>query len=200
MWYDNAVASTVECDRCQGDYACRGIWWVNFYGYLIDCKVSLFSARNLLFLLFRFSWALTRLLLRVDFFANVSYSQAARQVEFPKKDQAIILEAIDGFTSRDYALAHGKVINPTDMISIVHISNKRMIIVLSSKELAGKVTDETTKINIKGITDIEIHSYIPKTKRIILSNVFPWIPASLIENKLNEHGITLPQYRLYEQV
>uniref|UniRef100_A0A6V7LX22 CCHC-type domain-containing protein n=1 Tax=Bracon brevicornis TaxID=1563983 RepID=A0A6V7LX22_9HYME len=121
---------------------------------------------------------------------NVSYSQIAQQGDLPKKDQAIILEAIDGFTSRDYALALGKVVNPAEMISIAHISNKRIMILLSNKNLVEKLTEKETKIDIKG-TEIVIHSYISKTKRVILSNVFPWIPASLIENKLIEHGITL---------
>lgn len=102
---------------------------------------------------------------------NGTYSQASQQGDLPKKDQAIILEAIDEFTSRDYALALGKVINPSDMVTVIHISNKRILFVLSSRKLVEKLTDETTTINIKG-TNIEIQSYIPKTKSVIISNVF----------------------------
>lgn len=45
--------------------------------------------------------------------ANVSYAQVTQQATFPKKEQAIILDAIHGISIKRYIVAIGNLIRPT---------------------------------------------------------------------------------------
>ena len=120
---------------------------------------------------------------------NVSYAQAAQREIRPIRNQAIVMDSLDGLTRRDYALAIGEKIVPENMRYISRISHSRICIYLNSEENATKLIDTHKYVNINN-TRIEIRPLISTSKRIIISNVNPTIPNTLIETKLAEFNIT----------
>ena len=106
----------------------------------------------------------------------------------PSKDQAIILDSLEGVPVQDYLLAISTVVDKSDIRYISKISHGRVCIYLSSKEIADKLTDNNVKITI-GNHKLEIRPLMSKSKRIILSNVCPIIPSTIIEEELLKHGI-----------
>lgn len=120
--------------------------------------------------------------------SSVSYARILQQEHFPTKEQAIILDAISGFTIHDYTLAVAKLIEPKDIRYVSRISHSRICLYLSSKEVADKLTDNKTTVNI-GTNSLEIRPLISKAKRIIVSNVCPIIPHSHIEDELTKFNI-----------
>ena len=69
----------------------------------------------------------------------LSYSKVAQKEICPTRNQAIILDSIDGLTIRDYALAIGGIIGPSNMISISRISQNRICIYSKSEEKADEL-------------------------------------------------------------
>ena len=59
---------------------------------------------------------------------------------------------------------------------------------MSSKELADNLVDNNVKITIKEHV-IGIRHLFTNNKRIVLSNVQPFIPSNIIEQELSKHGI-----------
>lgn len=113
----------------------------------------------------------------------------AQQTLFPKKDQAVVTDAIEGLTVKDYTLAIGRIVQPANVLFVSRISNGRICVYLSSQELVDKLTEPGTKINIDPHT-LTLRPLISKAKRIIISNVCPIIPHYVIEDKIKALNIT----------
>ena len=110
-------------------------------------------------------------------------------VEFPKKEQAIVTDAVDGLQIKDYVLAVRKLIGPQNIKFASRISQGRVCLYLSTQELADTITALGSKVNI-GSHTLPLRLLVSKAKRIILSNVCPIISHSVIEKKLLEFDIT----------
>ena len=106
----------------------------------------------------------------------------------PTKDQAIILESINGLKVEDYAVAVGNLIEPINIRYFSRLSRGRVCLYLSSKTIAEKLTDKPEFVNIKN-DKLQIKPLIPKSKRVIISNVDPVIPASLIVEELQKINV-----------
>lgn len=119
-----------------------------------------------------------------------SYANATQKEVFPTKDQAIVLESIEGIPINDYILALGKIIDPSHIRFASKISMNRVCIYLSSKEIVQKVTDQKTSISL-GNNILTIKPLLTKYKRLILSNVCPVIPHNVLEDELKKHDIRL---------
>ncbi|CAG9791951.1 unnamed protein product [Diatraea saccharalis] len=119
-----------------------------------------------------------------------SYASVTSSTCFPKKDQAIVLDSIDGITLREYIIALSSIIPATCIRFISRISNARICIYLDTKKTADKLLDENKKINIKEHI-LEIKPLITRNKRIVLSNVCPVIPNYVIEQKFHELNIQI---------
>ena len=119
---------------------------------------------------------------------TVSYAKMVQQVQYPTKEQAIILDSIEGLSVQDYTIAIGNLVQPSNIRYVSRISHGRVCIYLSSKELADKVTDNHTTVKV-GTHTLEIRPLISKSKRIIISNVCPIIPAHVIEKELSKFDI-----------
>ena len=117
-----------------------------------------------------------------------TYSQVFQQQVFPTKDQAIVLDAIEGVQIQEYAEQLSKIIDSKNIRFASRISNGRVCIYLNSKETADKLTETSTKINI-GSHTLEIRPLISKSKRIILSNVCPIIPHTVLLQELQKMDI-----------
>ena len=120
---------------------------------------------------------------------KVSYAKIAQQTVYPKREQAIVTDSVEGITIKEYAVAIAQIIGPHNILYISRISHGRVCLYLSCQEIADKLTETHKHINIQTHT-LEIRPLISKTKRIIISNVHPVIPNNVIENKLSEFNIT----------
>lgn len=120
--------------------------------------------------------------------ASLTYAAVTQSVLFPTKEQAIVMDAIDGVSIKEYTLAVAKVISPANIRFASRISNGRICMYLANQQLVDKITDTNVNINI-GTHQLRIRPLISKARRIILSNVCPIIPHDLIEKKLTNMGI-----------
>lgn len=121
---------------------------------------------------------------------SISYARIASQTVFPKKEQAIVIESIEGIPVHEYTVAVGRIIDPSNIRFVSRISQGRVCLYLSSVALVDRlVCPGNNKINIKS-NILEIRPLIVNTQRITFSNVCPIIPHEIIIAKLMEIGIT----------
>jgi hypothetical protein len=121
-----------------------------------------------------------------------NYAQIISQQpnKFPKREQAMIIDAIEDTRLTDYATSIGKVIGPKNIISISKISNNRICTYLSSKQLADDFVTKFPEISIAG-TRTKVRKLISSAKRIIISNVCSSISHHIIEQALKQTGLKL---------
>lgn len=127
--------------------------------------------------------------------SKMSYAEKAKKsqqptTQTPKKDQAIILNAIDTIPTKEYVLAIGKIVNPANITFASKISNNRICIYLKTKEIVDKLIDSHPELQIND-TKTEIRRMINPAKRIIISNVCPHLPHASIELALQNAGLKL---------
>lgn len=108
---------------------------------------------------------------------------------FPKKDQAIVIDALENVQIKDYAQALGRIIDPSQIRFLSRISNNRICIYVSSKVVADEIIDNKKYVTIQN-QKLPIRPLISRNRRIIISNVCPIIPHVEIEKKLLEMNIT----------
>lgn len=113
----------------------------------------------------------------------------------PKKDQGIILNSLPDIKIKEYIIAIGNIVGPKNIIAASRVSNQRIGIYLSQKEIVEKLIAKHQIINIDN-KEIAIRRLIAPSKKIILSNVSPSIPNETIEMTLKNLGakITSPIY------
>lgn len=119
----------------------------------------------------------------------LSYANVTQSECFPKKDQAIVIDAIDEIPIKEYITAIGSIVKPNNIRYASRISNNRICIFLADKRFVDSLIDNNTKVNIRD-NSLSIRPLITRAKRIILSNVCPIIPHQKIIDSLNELKIT----------
>ena len=120
-----------------------------------------------------------------------SVSDTATSTEVcPSRNQAVVLDYIKGTPIRDYALAIGKIIGPSNMLSISRISQNRVCIYLTSKVKAESILDLHKSATVNGMS-LDIRPLNPKTKGVLISNVHTSIPNKEIEKLLIQYGVTI---------
>ena len=112
----------------------------------------------------------------------------ANTVQVNTKEQAIVLDSIEGLTVEDYAVAIGNIVEPINVRYISRISRGRICLYLSSKTIAENLITNIVKVNIKQHT-LQIKPLVSVSKRVIISNVDPIIPSSLILQELEKLDI-----------
>jgi hypothetical protein len=120
---------------------------------------------------------------------NPSYATVTQTTTFPKKDQAIVIDALENVQIKDYAQALGRIIEPSHIRFLSRISNNRICIYVSSKLIVDEIIDNKKYVTIQN-QKLPIRPLISRNKRIIISNVCPIIPHTEIEKKLTEMHIT----------
>lgn len=121
---------------------------------------------------------------------TVSYANVTSKIMYPKKDQAIVIDSIDGLMLRDYLVSLSTVTKPSTIRFISRIANSRICVYLDSKETANELVDVTKKIKVKDHI-LEIRPLISRNKRIVLSNVCPIIPHEVLIQKFNEMNVKI---------
>lgn len=119
---------------------------------------------------------------------NTSYAQMTKNESFPTKNQAIIVDAINDTPLKDYISTIGKVINPADIRFASKISNNRVCIYVASQKIADEIIENVRTIKISN-TILPIRPLISRNKRIVISNVPPIIPHTIILEALSKINI-----------
>ncbi|CAG9835877.1 unnamed protein product [Diabrotica balteata] len=99
------------------------------------------------------------------------------------RDQAILFNTLENCTINDYLEGLSQHTEPKNIIFASRISNGRICIYLSSKNLVDKFIAETKKIIVNG-NILEARRLITPSVRLILSNECPSIPSNLIMDEL----------------
>ena len=99
-----------------------------------------------------------------------SYVQVAQKDIVPKRDQALVLDYVDGLNLTDYTTAIGDIVEPKNVLTTSRISNNRVCIYLSSKNLVNDLTDKYEFISIAN-QNVTIRPLRTRNKRVIFSNV-----------------------------
>lgn len=122
-----------------------------------------------------------------------SYTNAVKThtpFNFPKKNQAILLNAIDDFKLTDYVIAVGNIVGPNNITFASRIANNRICIYLSSVQIVDKLLQQQNTLLINDV-QIGIRRLITPAKRIIISNVCPSVPHDIISNLLKNLGLNI---------
>ena len=106
-------------------------------------------------------------------------SSSNSQLQFPKKDQAIILNAINDNKLTDYVVAVGNIVQPKNVLFASRISNNRICIYLKEKSLVDELVSKHPNLTINN-QEVGIRRFITPAQRIIISNVCPSIPHDVI--------------------
>lgn len=120
--------------------------------------------------------------------ASKSYATVTSNTVFPKKDQAVVIESVEGVTLKEYIQSLSTLVNSATIRFISRISNSRVCIYFDSKQTADNLLEREIKIRDKSL---QILPLITKNKRIVLSNVCPVIPHHIIENRLKEMNVAI---------
>lgn len=119
-----------------------------------------------------------------------SFAAVVHKYKFPERDQAIVFDATENIKKNDFIVGVGQLIGPKSIIFASRISNNRICIYLSSKDIVNKFITE-----FKGITLNDkftaARRLVSPAKRVILSNVSPSIPHQLIEETLKREGLDM---------
>lgn len=118
-----------------------------------------------------------------------SYSNVAKKT-YPKKDQAIVMNADDSLKLADYVHCIARIVGSKSITFASRISNGRICLYLASKEIVDTLLASYTTVEINNV-EVGIRRLIAPAKRIVLSNVPPFIPDEDIENSLKALGLAL---------
>ena len=85
---------------------------------------------------------------------SVSYLAATQRSQFPTREQGLVIDCVDDLTLTDYTCAVGEIVGPKNIMYSTRISNNRVCLYLTSKELVAEITAnyKTLKINEKDVT------------------------------------------------
>ena len=104
---------------------------------------------------------------------QTNHTHAAQNIQVPTKDQAVVLDSIDGISIQEYALAVGNVIDPS-------LSQGRVCLYLNSKETVEKITENRSKVKKSIIPNYLTMDYLSK------AGIVPCLPISYIRAGLND--------------
>lgn len=119
-------------------------------------------------------------------FANVTKNV---KPNFPNKNQAIIINTTQEISIEEYVYKIGDIVCPINNTYVSKISHNRLCTFLSNRQLVDKIIDENNTI-IVGDQEVQIRRYINPATRIVISNVCPTIPHSIIVDALQETSLT----------
>lgn len=121
-------------------------------------------------------------------FATVVKSTVNTVQTFPKREQAIVFDSVVDASKNDYIISTGELIGPKNIIFASRISNNRVCIYFSSKEIIDEFMIKYGGITLKE-KFITARRLVSQAKRVILSNVSPCIPHETIECHLKTLNI-----------
>ncbi|KAE9523687.1 hypothetical protein AGLY_015905 [Aphis glycines] len=125
----------------------------------------------------------------VDQHTQKLFAETTANFIFPKKDQAIIFNTIDGIPQIEYIRVLSTLTNPSNIKFASRISNNRFCVYFVNKSIVENIINQNHTTNVNNHT-ISIRKLVNPTKRKIISNFSPIIPHSLILDALTSAGIS----------
>lgn len=119
-----------------------------------------------------------------------SFASTVANSLIPKKDQAIVIDINVSLPHKDYVIAIGKLVQPSNILFASRISKERICIFLSSKTLVDNLIENHPSILIQE-QHFKLRKLYNPNKRVILSNVYPNIPPDVIANEFAKLNISL---------
>lgn len=124
-----------------------------------------------------------------------SFSQSLTQTyagitigsRIPRRQQAIVLDSIEGLTIDDYIDGLEELIDGNEIRFLSKIANNRVCVYLASPTIVEQLDNKKIQVKNHSLT---IRPYISKNKRVVISNVSPTIPHEDIIQALKIRGIT----------
>ncbi|CAH1099727.1 unnamed protein product [Psylliodes chrysocephalus] len=120
-----------------------------------------------------------------------SYSSALTQHHYPTKEQAIIFPAIDNTKIQEYLVPLGAIIEPKNILFSSRLSNNRVCMYLASKDIVEKFINDHRGVIIINNETIQARKLITPSTRLVLSNVCPTIPHTVLTEQLEKMGLKL---------
>lgn len=117
-----------------------------------------------------------------------TFAETTAHINFPKKDQAIVMNILDEIPQIEYVKAISKLTEPKNIIFASRLSNNRFCLYLSSKEIVDNIITKHSSVYINDQT-ITIRRLINPAKRVIISNAHPVVPHDIIMEALLLEGI-----------
>nr|CAI5820036.1 unnamed protein product [Callosobruchus analis] len=96
----------------------------------------------------------------------------------------------DGIKLQDYLLKLGPIINPRNILFCSRISNNRICVFLSSKSLVDASLEDPAQIELSGEI-IKACRLITPSDRLVISNVSPTVPHTVLSEKVSQLGLKL---------
>lgn len=116
-----------------------------------------------------------------------TFAETTVNIQFPKKDQAIVFNSIKDVPQIEYIKAFSQFTSPTNITFASRISNNRFCIYFANKYI---IISQQSHIVINN-SKIILHHLFNPAKRIILSNVQPIIPHDVIKNAISNLSTVL---------
>lgn len=113
-----------------------------------------------------------------------SYAHITR----PKREYAIIITTVEGLTNDDYLDGVETLISLENVRAVSKLSSGRVCIYLNSRSLVDELKNK--KVSVKNHL-LELKPYISDNKRVVISNVHPFIPDETIIDALKIHDIKI---------
>lgn len=121
-------------------------------------------------------------------YANKLKTKSIKNIQTPKRDQAIIMTAHDDIPLREYVTKLCEIIKPEQITAASRIGHGRICIYLDHKDTANNLVNNYKYMEIQQ-KQIELRHYAIPTRKIIISRADICIPNEPIEEKLIELGL-----------
>ena len=115
-----------------------------------------------------------------------TYAKITAAKKRPSKEDAIVIDSIDGLTNDDYIDSLEVLTNVNNIRHISKISGSRVIVYLSNSDLVQELKNKVLQVKDYAL---RIKPYVNNNKRVVISNVHPIIPDDAIINALKNKGI-----------
>ena len=119
-----------------------------------------------------------------------TFAETTANVQFPKKDQAVIFNTIEDIPQIEYIRAFSQLTDPNNIKFASRISNNRFCIYFANKNIVEQLISKQPYIVINN-KEIAFRRLINQAKRVIVSNVQPVIPHEVINNAFNNLSIKI---------
>ncbi|KAJ8677468.1 hypothetical protein QAD02_013255 [Eretmocerus hayati] len=117
-----------------------------------------------------------------------TYANVAMLSSLPEREEAIVIDSIEGLTNDDYIDGLEKMIDVKDIRAISKISGARVCVYLSNEDLVSQLKNKV--IEVKEYS-LRIKPLINNNRRVVISNIHPDIPHESINEAMRKVGINI---------
>lgn len=121
--------------------------------------------------------------------SSPTYANMVQQEVVLTRYHAIILDALDGLTVEDYALAVASLVGAKNVSYISRMSHSRIVVYLKQRELVDELIDRKVQVTVK-TQSVPIRPFVSRARRVLISNFPPFVPKSYILDEFSRLGIS----------